>query len=43
MASCDHQVIDRGRQVAEEPLEGSRIRSVEGRSAQRVEFARGAL
>ena len=36
-------MVDRGRQVTEEPLEGSRIRGVEGRGAQRVELARGAL
>jgi hypothetical protein len=30
-------------QIAEEPLEGSRIRRVEGRGAHRVEFARGVL
>jgi hypothetical protein len=32
-----------GRQVTETPLEGSRICGVEGRRAQRVELARGAL
>ena len=42
-ASCDHHVVDLGRQVPEEPLERSRIRGVEGRGAQGVEFARGAL
>src|SRR3989442_2389432 len=41
-ASCNHQVVDLGRQVREEPLEGNRIRGVEGLRAQRVEFARGA-
>ena len=30
-ASCHHHVVDRGRQVTEEPLEGSRLRGVEGR------------
>ena len=42
-ASCHHHVVDRGRQVTEEPLERSRIRGVEGRGAQRVELARHAL
>ena len=42
-ASRDHHVVDRGRQVPEEPLEGRRIRGVEGRSAERAELARGAL
>src|SRR5438105_15399604 len=41
-ASCDHHVVDLGRQVPEEALEGSRIRGVEGRGAQRLEFPRGA-
>src|SRR5882724_9788184 len=41
-ASCDHHVVDRGRQLTEEPLEGSRICGIEDRCAQRVEFARGA-
>jgi len=41
-ASCDHHVVDRGRQLTEEPLEGSRICGIEDRRAQRVEFARGA-
>jgi len=43
LAGCDHHVVDRGRQVAEERLEGSRIRGVEGRSAQRGDLARGDL
>ena len=43
LASRHHHVVDRGRQVTEEPLEGSRIRGVEGCGAQRVELARGAL
>ena len=42
-ASRHHHVVYRGWQVAEEPLEGSRIRGVEGRGAQRLELARGAL
>ena len=42
-ASRHHHVVDRGRQVTEEPLEGGRIRGIEGRGAQRVELARGAL
>jgi hypothetical protein len=39
----DHRVIDRGGHVPEEPLDGSTIRDVEGRGAQRAELARGAL
>src|SRR4029453_10784907 len=42
-ASGDHRVVDRGRQVSEEPLEGTRIRGVEGRRAQRAELARGGV
>ncbi len=42
-ASGHHHVVDRGRQVTKEPLEGSGIRGVEGRGAQRVELVRGAL
>src|SRR5579872_2330630 len=37
-----HHVVDRGLQAAEEPIEGSRIRGIEGRGAQRIELARGA-
>jgi hypothetical protein len=42
-ASCHHHVVDRSRQVTEEPLEEGRIRGVESRGAQRVKLARGAL
>src|SRR5205814_5700200 len=42
-ASCDQHGVDLGRQVQEEPLEPTRSRGVEGRGAQGVEFARGAL
>ena len=42
-ASRYHHVVDRGWQVAEEPIEGGRIRGIEGRSAQRIELARGAF
>src|SRR5207249_1152048 len=42
-AGGDHHVVDRGRQVPEEALEGSRICGVKGCGAQRVELARGAL
>ena len=42
-ASCYHHVVDRGRQVAEEPLEGGWVRGIEGRGAQRIELARGVL
>jgi hypothetical protein len=42
-ASCDHHVVDRFRQLTEEPLERSRIGGVEGRGAQRVELERGVL
>jgi hypothetical protein len=42
-ASRYHHVVDRGWQVAEEPLEGGRIRGIEGRGAQRIELARGAF
>ena len=41
-AGRQHHVVDRGRQVTEELLEGSRIGSIEGRSAQSVELDRGA-
>jgi hypothetical protein len=33
-ASCDHHVVDRGRQVPEEALEGRRICGVKGHGAQ---------
>jgi hypothetical protein len=36
-------VVDGGRKVTEEPLEGNRIRRVKSRGAQRVDLARGAL
>jgi hypothetical protein len=42
-ASRYHHVVDHGRQVAEEPLEGCRISGIEGRGAQRIELARGAF
>jgi len=42
-ACRDHDVVDRGRQATEEPLERNRIRGVEGRDALRVEFTRGPL
>jgi len=42
-ARCHHYVVDRGRQVTEEPLERSRIHGVEGCGAQRAELHRGTL
>lgn len=42
-AGCHHHVVDRGRQVTEEPFDGSGIRGVEGRGAQRFELVCGAL
>jgi hypothetical protein len=41
-ASCDHHMVNRW-QIAEEPLQRNRIRSVKGRRAQRAKLARGAL
>jgi hypothetical protein len=42
-AGCHHQVVYRCRQFSEESLQGSRIVGVEGRYAQRVKLAGGAL
>jgi hypothetical protein len=42
-ASRDHHMVDRGRQVPEEPVQCSRISGVEDRCADRVEFERGVL
>jgi hypothetical protein len=38
-----HHVVDRGRQVGEEPVEGVRVGGVERRGAARAEFGRGPL
>jgi len=43
LARCHHDVVDRAWQVAEKSLEGSRVRGIKGRGAQRIEFARGAM
>jgi hypothetical protein len=43
LAGRHHHVVNGGRQVTEELLEGSRVVGVEGRGAQRVELACGAL
>jgi hypothetical protein len=42
-AGRDHHVVDRCRQVLEEPLQASRVRSVEGRGAPRPELVRSVL
>jgi hypothetical protein len=42
-AGRDHQVVDGVRQILEEPLQGRRIRRIEGRCAQRAELGRGGL
>jgi hypothetical protein len=43
LAGCHHHMIDRGRLLAEESLELSRIVGIEGRSAQCFELAGGTL
>ena len=42
-ARRDHHMVDRVRQVPEEPLEGSRVGGVEGCGAEGVEFPRCLL
>ena len=42
-AGGDHHVVDRGREILEERLQGGRIVGVEGGGARRVELARCLL
>jgi hypothetical protein len=42
-ASRNHDVVDRGRQIAKEPLEGRSVRRLKRCGAQRVELARSLL